>query len=167
MNDDSTKNFVNFYCDISFNTTVCRLCLEKNQPHKKMSNIFEVKQNPLLNDLSSMIMACASVQIINGDGLPSTICNKCLAKLNVAWQFKLQCENSDAKLRQFYFNNSSQLPVVTPVFDAFSFDLKHDQHICLLKPEQDVANTYNTTEVVTANDISTPLPPKKEADCKR
>uniref|UniRef100_A0A1Y1KY92 ZAD domain-containing protein n=1 Tax=Photinus pyralis TaxID=7054 RepID=A0A1Y1KY92_PHOPY len=152
MNDDSNKNFVNLFCDFSFNT-VCRLCLEKTQPNKKMSQLFEPKQNNLISDLPGMIMACASIQIIEGDGLPSTICSKCLAKLNVAWQFKLQCENSDAKLRQFYFNNSSQLPIA-PVFDGFGFDLKHEQHVCVLKSELDVANSYNnTSELISGGNV--------------
>lgn len=39
-----------------------------------------------------------------GDGLPPYICQKCVVKLNVAFQFKVQCESSDARLRSC-FNN--------------------------------------------------------------
>lgn len=42
------------------------------------------------------------MQIIEGDGLPPYICQKCIARLNVAFQFKTQCENADAKLRQCF-----------------------------------------------------------------
>lgn len=38
------------------------------------------------------------------DGLPAQICNKCSAKLHISFQFKKQCEKSDAKLRQYIAN---------------------------------------------------------------
>lgn len=41
-------------------------------------------------------------QVIEGDGLPPYICQKCISRLNIAFQFKTQCENSDAKLRQCF-----------------------------------------------------------------
>lgn len=40
--------------------------------------------------------------MIEGDGLPPYICQKCISKLNNAFQFKTQCESSDAKLRQCF-----------------------------------------------------------------
>lgn len=40
-------------------------------------------------------------QVWQNDGLPSQICNKCSAKLHISFQFKKQCEKSDAKLRQY------------------------------------------------------------------
>ncbi|GJQ86506.1 hypothetical protein Trydic_g10406 [Trypoxylus dichotomus] len=46
-------------------------------------------------------MSCASVQVWQNDGLPAQICNKCSAKLHISFQFKKQCEKSDAKLRQY------------------------------------------------------------------
>ncbi|RZC36565.1 zinc finger protein TC009514, partial [Asbolus verrucosus] len=91
---------LNYYCDVNL-SSVCRICLEKNQNNKKMCNIFDGGE-----PLYTMIMSCAAVQIMQGDGLPNTICQKCLAKLNVAWQFKLQCESSDLRLRQFYSSPS-------------------------------------------------------------
>ncbi|KAK9730407.1 Zinc-finger associated domain (zf-AD) [Popillia japonica] len=47
------------------------------------------------------MMSCASVQVWQNDGLPAQICNKCSAKLHISYQFKKQCEKSDAKLRQY------------------------------------------------------------------
>ncbi|KAF5304705.1 hypothetical protein FQA39_LY09482 [Lamprigera yunnana] len=146
------QEFGNYYCDISLNT-ICRLCLEKNQPNKKMCNIFEPKRSHLPDDLSSMIMACASVQVLDGDGLPNAICNKCLAKLNVAWQFKIQCENSDAKLRERYFNNTQPLPIAQD-FDGFNFDMKVDQNACLIKQEQHIPT--NTFRTLTESDCKVP-----------
>lgn len=68
---------------------------------------------------------------MEGDGLPNTICQKCMAKLNIAWQFKMQCESSDAKLRQFYTN--TQHLQVTPDIDGFSLSLKPDENLYMLK----------------------------------
>lgn len=41
------------------------------------------------------------------DGLPAQVCNKCSAKLHISFQFKKQCEKSDAKLRQYVVNSNS------------------------------------------------------------
>ncbi|KAF7274374.1 hypothetical protein GWI33_012960 [Rhynchophorus ferrugineus] len=49
-------------------------------------------------------MACASVQVHEGDGLPPYICQRCMSRLNIAYQFKKQCEVSDTKLRQCFEN---------------------------------------------------------------
>ncbi|GLV42622.1 uncharacterized protein CBL_03361 [Carabus blaptoides fortunei] len=46
-----------------------------------------------------MIVACASVQIVSGDGLPETICKQCIHQVNVAFKFKQLCEKSDYQLR--------------------------------------------------------------------
>lgn len=39
-------------------------------------------------------------QITDNDELPSSICNNCIYRLGVAYQFKQQCENSDMRLRE-------------------------------------------------------------------
>lgn len=90
---------------------------------------------------------------MDGDGLPNTICSKCLAKLNIAWQFKMQCESSDAKLRQFYFNNSQQLQIAQN-FDGFDYGIKQEQELCLLKKDV-TATTFNNvvTELVNYNNV--------------
>jgi hypothetical protein len=36
-----------------------------------------------------------------GDGLPSQVCERCVHRVNESFNFKLQCEGSDATLRQF------------------------------------------------------------------
>lgn len=70
---------------------ICRACLKEGN----MMSIFKVHINKKL-------MACASVQAWQNDGLPSQICNKCVAKLHISFQFKKQCEKSDSMLRQWY-----------------------------------------------------------------
>jgi len=36
-----------------------------------------------------------------GDGLPAQVCERCVHQVNESFNFKLQCESSDATLRQF------------------------------------------------------------------
>lgn len=55
--------------------------------------------------------------------MPPYICQKCVSKLNIAFQFKTQCESSDAKLRQC-FENFQHLPP-TPDLSGF-IELKKD-----------------------------------------
>lgn len=89
----SDSELFNYYLTINI-TNVCRICLEKNG---KLLPIFDSIKPP---HFSILIMACASVQVVQGDGMPTYICQKCISKLNIAFQFKSQCESSDAKLRQ-------------------------------------------------------------------
>jgi hypothetical protein len=34
-----------------------------------------------------------------GDGLPAQVCERCVQRVNESFNFKLQCESSDATLR--------------------------------------------------------------------
>lgn len=43
-----------------------------------------------------------------GDGLPSQICYKCHNKLDIAYQFKQQCEAADAHIRQILNRSSNE-----------------------------------------------------------
>jgi hypothetical protein len=40
----------------------------------------------------------------DGDGLPSQVCGECVHKVATAYDFKLLCERSDAKLRGYMRN---------------------------------------------------------------
>ncbi|KAJ8927673.1 hypothetical protein NQ314_019829 [Rhamnusium bicolor] len=82
--------------ELEFNK-ICRVCLNEGI----MMSIFKV-------NISKKMMACASVQVWQNDNLPAQICNKCSAKLHISFQFKKQCEKSDAKLRQILTNVSRQ-----------------------------------------------------------
>ncbi|XP_072377159.1 uncharacterized protein [Diabrotica undecimpunctata] len=68
---------------------ICRVCLNEGV----MMSIFKV-------NISKKLMACASIQVWQYDGLPTQICQKCSAKLHISFQFKKLCEKSDGKLRQ-------------------------------------------------------------------
>ncbi|KAJ8978009.1 hypothetical protein NQ317_002771 [Molorchus minor] len=76
---------------------ICRICLKDGI----MMSIFKV-------NISKKMMSCASVQVWQNDGLPAQICNKCSAKLHISFQFKKQCEKSDAKLRQILLSMPSR-----------------------------------------------------------
>ncbi|KAL1500761.1 hypothetical protein ABEB36_006207 [Hypothenemus hampei] len=93
---------MNCYLVTNLNS-ICRICLEKNN---KLTPIFDPIKPP---HFSVLIMACASVQVQNGDGLPPYICQKCISRLNIAFQFKLQCESSDKKLKQCLELKSDQM----------------------------------------------------------
>lgn len=100
---------------------ICRICLEKGVVPHKLTPIFDPIKPP---HFPNLIMACAQVEVVQGDGLPTLICNKCIARLNVAFQFKQECEDSDAKLRE-YFNSVQPLPAA-PDFTGFALDIKKD-----------------------------------------
>ncbi|KAB0805458.1 hypothetical protein PPYR_02441 [Photinus pyralis] len=115
-NSQAQSDLFNYYLTMNINN-ICRICLEKGP---KLMPIFDPIKPP---HFSILIMACASVQVLEGDGLPPYICQKCISKLNVAFQFKSQCESSDAKLRQC-FENLHHLPTA-PDLSSF-IDIKKD-----------------------------------------
>ncbi|XP_026461972.1 zinc finger protein 2-like [Ctenocephalides felis] len=78
--------------EMDFNK-ICRVCCSEGV----MMSLFKVQ-------MSKKLMACASIQVWQNDGLPPQICNKCAAKLHIAFQFKKLCERSDARLRQYIIN---------------------------------------------------------------
>lgn len=51
--------------------------------------------------LPSRIMACAPIQVVEGDRLPAQICHRCLYQVERSYDFKEQCETSDRVLRQY------------------------------------------------------------------
>ncbi|KAK4882927.1 hypothetical protein RN001_006246 [Aquatica leii] len=79
---------------------VCRTCLSDNS---NMESIFNL-------NLDKMLMYCTSLEIYQGDGLPSQICSNCITQINQAYLFKQQAENSDNTLRQYLclYKNTSQ-----------------------------------------------------------
>lgn len=70
-----------------------------------------------------MQMLC--FQVVEGDGLPTMICHKCMTKLSIAWEFKIQCESSDMKLRQLCSENLQ----ITSALDSFTLAIRQDQSL--------------------------------------
>ncbi|KAI4468691.1 zinc finger and scan domain-containing [Holotrichia oblita] len=97
---------------------------------------------------SILIMACASVQVIEGDGLPPYICHRCISRLNIAYQFKSQCESSDAKMRQC-FDNLQHMPP-TPDLTGF-IQIKKDNFEQTCESEENGVK-FTTTQITPVDE---------------
>lgn len=86
-----------------------------------------------------------------GDGLPPLICQKCVARLNVAFQFKTQCENSDAKLRQC-FESMQQLTANQEI--AGFIALKKDAEVFVDNGVDDHNQIQNNTDIHLTNETN-------------
>ncbi|CAK9807859.1 Putative sodium-coupled neutral amino acid transporter 11 [Anthophora plagiata] len=83
----------------------CRICL------KRAAEICELFRNG--DAISRKLMAVASVQVEEGDGLPPVICLPCNQRLDASYDFKCQIQNSDEKFRQILKLKSSSDDSVT------------------------------------------------------
>ncbi|XP_060526466.1 zinc finger protein OZF-like [Cylas formicarius] len=70
---------------------ICRTCLFEKSNLKPLFEAY----------VPSMVMSFASVQMVQGDGLPHQICTQCITNVNKAYAFKQLCEKSDASLRNY------------------------------------------------------------------
>lgn len=94
-------------------------------------------------------------KVLQGDGLPPYICQKCVSKLNIAFQFKTQCESSDAKLRQC-FENFHHLPP-TPDLSGFIELKKDDGNNSIFAQNNDcVTNNEESPNIEINPQIQTP-----------
>lgn len=66
---------------------------------------------------------------MTGDGLPELLCLICQSKLNMAFEFKVQCEQSDVALRQLTTNQNC--PMIEEV---------------VVRVESDIAEVFNDDE---------------------
>lgn len=107
--------------------SICRLCEAPNQVSSNWVELYVEKNEHLL----PKIRACANIVIHENDELPRRICNRCHQILEQAYNFKLQCEISDAKLRfemDFMKKNGGKLEEGTvPPFDYGQFLQARDQ----------------------------------------
>ncbi|KAK6642296.1 hypothetical protein RUM44_014019 [Polyplax serrata] len=77
---------------------ICRLCLlEKTS----MLRIFTKKKRNNTAPLPIRIMSCASLEVYQGDGLPTKICPKCLWSVNQAYTFREQCDAANTRLQKY------------------------------------------------------------------
>ncbi|KAG6447558.1 hypothetical protein O3G_MSEX005056 [Manduca sexta] len=77
---------------------LCRLCLNKST--LAVSIFGAVPDDEANASLTSKIAECFELQIDPNDGLPGRICYKCLFKVDKCSKFKLQCIQSENRLRQ-------------------------------------------------------------------
>lgn len=81
-----------------------------------------------ITSLPTKIMSCVSIQIFAGDGLPALICHRCLYQVERSFEFKEQCEHSDATLRQYLKRQrvGENCQVVTIKQETVQEDSSHD-----------------------------------------
>ncbi|XP_037942941.1 zinc finger protein 585B-like [Teleopsis dalmanni] len=77
----------------SFNESRCRTCTEKTSLSFLHSLITEVDNVPSLSDMLSEV-AKIDVKTENGDGFPKHVCDNCVYKLKIAYNFVLQAQQS-------------------------------------------------------------------------
>ncbi|XP_053608319.1 gastrula zinc finger protein XlCGF57.1-like [Plodia interpunctella] len=71
---------------------LCRVCLSKTGTISLFENHGSIQN-------CAKIMRFVNVRIVEGDGLPDTICEGCAIELSVSYDFVLKCETSDKALR--------------------------------------------------------------------
>ncbi|KAJ8983778.1 hypothetical protein NQ317_000338 [Molorchus minor] len=77
---------------------ICRTCLSTEND---MRSIFSIDQSVgETMKLFEMLMSCASVQVMENDGLPSHVCLQCVHYITRAYYFKQLCERSENTLRE-------------------------------------------------------------------
>ncbi|KAB0798773.1 hypothetical protein PPYR_06653 [Photinus pyralis] len=78
---------------------ICRVCKSEAAC---MAYVFVNEENddggPRIDE---MLMACTSVEVNYGDGLPHVICRECKEQLTSAYCFKKLCEDTDTTLREY------------------------------------------------------------------
>ncbi|XP_065085040.1 zinc finger protein OZF-like [Ochlerotatus camptorhynchus] len=105
---------------MEYYASICRLCESPEQTGNSWVELFSPKNEQLL----PMIRACANIMIWENDGLPMRICGRCHQNLEQAYNFKMQCEVTDAKLRheiEFLGKNGENHGLPVPPFDYSRF----------------------------------------------
>ncbi|PSN35216.1 hypothetical protein C0J52_16888 [Blattella germanica] len=82
-------------------SNLCRLCMGEKEI---LMPLFETN-----GSLPDRIMTIVPVvKVSAGDGLPAKVCELCVKQVNDSFNFKLQCESSDATLRQILSSQTSE-----------------------------------------------------------
>uniref|UniRef100_A0A1B0GPM3 Uncharacterized protein n=1 Tax=Phlebotomus papatasi TaxID=29031 RepID=A0A1B0GPM3_PHLPP len=119
---------------------ICRVCCLEGT----MMSVFKVH-------ISKKLMACASIQVWQNDGLPDQICTKCVAKLHIAFQFKKLCEKSDARLRHYQANAAeSQENVNNPASDFVYVDCQEIEASSAQYENLQQTLSYSTSAILPA-----------------
>lgn len=99
----------------------CRLCMdEKRAKISLFTNTY--------GDITSadVVNIFTNVNVHDGDGLPNQVCTKCESMLSLIWDFKNECENSNATLSTIYqtLNQEIGKNEEGPIFqEAFEYDV--------------------------------------------
>lgn len=73
----------------------CRVCLSKDD----LVDLFKYDPNSSLRICDTLMKICTTVKITERDYLPHFVCTKCVEKINIAYELKTQCEETDKNLR--------------------------------------------------------------------
>ncbi|XP_058832963.1 calponin homology domain-containing protein DDB_G0272472 [Topomyia yanbarensis] len=136
---------------------VCRVCTSKDN----LSDIFEFESSVRICDLIMKI--CTAVRITQRDHLPHKICNGCVEKVRIAYEFKTTCENTDKELRKTLkraYNKSRRTTDFVIVNCPMSDEEENDD-----EPQDDdeykVSQSEVESEPVTSDDSFAPASKKK------
>ncbi|KAH9635550.1 hypothetical protein HF086_003164 [Spodoptera exigua] len=76
---------------------MCRICLNtENEILYPLVSTVNAKEN---NVLAQMYATFSAIQVLAGDGLPSSICEPCQTLVVQCYEFKIRCEKSDCMLK--------------------------------------------------------------------
>jgi hypothetical protein len=85
---------------------VCRLCMQEKST--LLSLFIDTEVSDQVTPLRCKIMSLApGVKVDAYDGLPTHVCRQCVNQVNVSYNFKRQCEISDAAFRELLRNHRS------------------------------------------------------------
>ncbi|KAJ9578642.1 hypothetical protein L9F63_005132 [Diploptera punctata] len=102
-------------------SSICRLCMGVKE---SLLPLFEQE-----GSLPDRIMTIVPVvKLSAGDGLPAQICENCVKSVNDSFNFKLQCESSDATLRQFLNTQTSEESAIENPFGWSFTKVKVEVH---------------------------------------
>ncbi|KAL9695101.1 hypothetical protein quinque_014386 [Culex quinquefasciatus] len=108
---------------MEFYATICRLCEATDKLDGKWANLFAAEHEPLLKRIRSL----TTIEIHWNDQLPKRICGQCQTSLEQAYNFKLQCEITNKKLRheiEFLEKNDWNTKLPIPPIELGGLDVK-------------------------------------------
>lgn len=73
----------------------CRICLSKDN----LLDIFTVDTKTHFRICDLIMKLCATVKISERDYLPHYVCNGCIQRIDLAWELRTQCEETEKFLR--------------------------------------------------------------------
>ncbi|KAL1396334.1 hypothetical protein pipiens_010592 [Culex pipiens pipiens] len=117
---------------MEFYATICRLCEATDKLDGKWANLFATEHEPLLKRIQSL----TTIEIHWNDQLPKRICGQCQTSLEQAYNFKLQCEITNKKLRheiEFLEKNDWNTKLPIPPIDLGG--LRREEDVKDVKPE--------------------------------
>ncbi|KAJ6635508.1 Zinc finger protein [Pseudolycoriella hygida] len=133
----------------------CRCCLAEIDENN-LRSIFKCgKICGQITKLADMLQYTTSLEILEEDGLPGHICNKCVVHVSKAFAFKQQCVKSDEELRKEQIDIIQDDEMVfekstTPTIEAVRDDEGYTYH--LVEEYEDEERIDDEMETYNAED---------------